>query len=60
MMRTRCIISLLVVAAFMLLAQPAIADDLADLKATHQRYLKAQNTGDLETMFQIWQDGESG
>ena len=57
MIRTICIISLLVVAAFMILAQPAIADDLADLKATHQRYDKAWNTGDLETVFQIWQDG---
>jgi len=56
-MRTKGIISLLVVAAFMILAQPAIADDLADLKATHQRYMKAWNTGDLETVFQIWQDG---
>ena len=57
MMRTRCIISLLVVAALILLAQPAIADDLADLKATHQKFVKAWNTGDMETVFQIWQDG---
>lgn len=57
MMRSRCIISLLVVAAFMILAQPAIADDLADLKATHQRLIKGWNTGDVETVFQIWQDG---
>ena len=56
-MRTRCIISLLVVAAFLILAQPALADDLADLKATHQRYIKAWNTGDLNTVFEIWQDG---
>ena len=56
-MRTRCIISLLVVTAVMILAQPVIADDLADLKATHQRYMKAWNTGDVETVFQIWQDG---
>ena len=33
------------------------ADDLADLKATHQRYTNAWNTGDLETVFEIWQDG---
>ena len=56
-MRTRCIISLLVVAAFMILSQPAIADDLADLKATDQGFWKAWNTGDMETVFQIWQDG---
>ena len=56
-MKTRCIISLIVVAAFMILSQPAIADDLADLKATHQRFSKAWNTGDLNTVFEIWQDG---
>jgi hypothetical protein len=56
-MRTRIIISLIVVAAFIILSQPAIADDLADLKATHQRYIKAWNTGDLDTVFEIWQDG---
>ena len=57
MMRTRCIIPILVAAAFLILAQPAIADDLADLKAAHQMFNKAWNTGDVETVFQIWQDG---
>jgi ketosteroid isomerase-like protein len=57
MMKTRCIISLLVVAALIILAHPAIADDLADLKAAHQRFLKAWNTGDLETVFEMWPDG---
>jgi ketosteroid isomerase-like protein len=56
-MRTRIIISLIVVAAFMLLSQPAIADDLADLKAAHQAYDKAWNTGDVAGVFEIWQDG---
>ena len=56
-MKTRCVISLIVVAAFMLLSQPAIADDLAELKATHQRLQKAWNTDDLITVFEIWQDG---
>jgi ketosteroid isomerase-like protein len=57
-MRTRgIIVSLIVVAAFMLLSHPAIADDLADLKATHQRLNQAWNTGDLDTFFEIWQDG---
>ena len=56
-MKTRCIISLIVVAAFMILSQPAIADDLAELKATHQRFQKAWNTGDMITVFEIWQDG---
>jgi len=57
-MRTRgIIVSLMVVAAFMILAQPAIADDLADLKASHQMLIKGWNTGDAETVYQIWQDG---
>ena len=56
-MKTRCVISLIVVAAFMLLSQPAIADDLADLKAAHQMYDKAWNTGDVAGVFEIWQDG---
>jgi uncharacterized protein (TIGR02246 family) len=56
-MKSRFVIPLMVIAALVLLSQPAIADDLADLKATHQKYTKAWNTGDLETVFQIWQDG---
>lgn len=56
-MRTRWIFSLLVVAAFILFSQPAIADDLADLKATHQSFVKAWNTGDMDAVFEIWQDG---
>lgn len=56
-MRTRIIISLIVVAVFMLISQPAIADDLADLKAAHQMYDKAWNTGDVIGAFAIWQDG---
>ena len=56
-MKSRFVIPLLVIAALVFLSQPAIADDLADLKATHQRYMKAWNTGDLNTVFEIWQDG---
>jgi uncharacterized protein (TIGR02246 family) len=56
-MKTRWVISLIVLGAFILLPQVALADDLADLKATHQRYWKAWNTGDLKTVFEIWQDG---
>ena len=37
--------------------QPAIADDLADLKAAHQKFVKAWNAGDMDTAFEIWQDG---
>jgi len=56
-MKTRCVISLIVVGAFVLLSQPAIADDLADLKATHKILLKAVNTGDVKTIFEYWQEG---
>ena len=50
-------IFLIIVAAFLFLAQPALADDLAALRATHQKYNKAWNTGDLNAVFEIWQDG---
>ncbi|UCB48117.1 MAG: nuclear transport factor 2 family protein [Deltaproteobacteria bacterium] len=56
-MKTRCVILVMVLGAFILLPQAALADDLADLKATNQRYWKAWNTGDLKTVFEIWQDG---
>ena len=56
-MRTRWIFSLLAVTAFVFFSQPAFADDLADLKATHQSFIKAWNTGDMDTVFEIWQDG---
>jgi ketosteroid isomerase-like protein len=56
-MKTRWVISLVVVAAFMLFSPPAIADDLAELKATNQSFWKAWNTGDVETFMGIWQDG---
>jgi len=46
----------MVVGAFMILCQPAIADDLDDLKATHQKYIMAENTGDVETIFACFQD----
>jgi ketosteroid isomerase-like protein len=47
----------MVIAALMFISQPAIADDLADLKAAHQMYDKAWNTGDVAAVFEIWQDG---
>lgn len=56
-MRTRWIFSLLAVTAFVFFSQPAFADDLADLKATHQSFIKAWNTGDIDAIFEIWQDG---
>jgi len=46
----------MVVGALMLLCQPAIADDLDDLKATHQKLIMAINTGDVETMFAMMDD----
>ena len=56
-MKSRYVILLMVIAALVFLSQPAIADDLADLKAAHQMYDKAWNTGDVAGVFEIWQDG---
>lgn len=56
-MRIRISILVIVVGVFMILTQPAIADDLADLKAAHQMYDKAWNTGNVAGAFEIWQDG---
>jgi hypothetical protein len=56
-MRTRIVVSLMVIAAFMFISQPAIAVDLADLKTAHQMYDKAWNTGDVAAVFEVWQDG---
>ena len=55
-MKTRCLVSLILVATFVLLCQPAIADDLAELKATHMKMNKAINTGDVETFFDLTDD----
>ena len=55
-MKTRCLISFMVVGALMLLCQSAIADDLDDLKATFNKFQIASNTGDVETMFPILDD----
>ena len=56
-MKSRFVIAIMVIAVLIFFSQAAIADDLADLKATHQRFNKAWNTGDLDTFFEIWQDG---
>jgi hypothetical protein len=56
-MKTRLIIALMVLAAFILLPQAVLADDLADLKAAHQKILKAVNTGDIPGIFEVWQEG---
>jgi hypothetical protein len=47
----------MVLAAFMLMSQPAIADDLADLKAAHKMVFKALATGDVETAFNYFHEG---
>ena len=57
-MKTRCVVTLMVVGAFMLISQPAIADDLADLKAASQRAFQVWNTGDVDGIFDVWlEDG---
>jgi uncharacterized protein (TIGR02246 family) len=47
----------MVLAAFMIFSQPVLADDLADLKAAHQKISRAFNAGDVQSMFAIWQEG---
>ena len=56
-MGTRFVIVTMVIAALFFISQPAIADDLADLKAAHQMYMKTWNSGDVTGMFEYWQDG---
>jgi len=56
-MKPRSVISLMVLAAFILLPQAALADDLADLKAAQQSYIQAWNTGDVETFMDLWLEG---
>jgi len=55
-MKPRWFVILMVLAAFILISQYALADDLADLKAAHMRLVKATNTGDMETLFQFVDD----
>jgi len=56
-MKTRCLIPFMVVGALMLLCQPAIADDRTDLMAAFESYMKAFNTGDVETFMDFWVEG---
>ena len=57
-MKTRCVLSSMVLIAFMLISQPAIADDLADLKAAGEKVFQVWNTGDAEGIFDLWpEDG---
>ena len=56
-MKTRWVILLIVLGAFILPPQAALADDLADLKATHMSYMKALNAGDVETFMDFWVEG---
>ena len=56
-MKSRWVISLIVLGAFILLPQVALADDLADLKATHMSYIRTFNAGDAETFMEFWLEG---
>jgi ketosteroid isomerase-like protein len=56
-MKIRCIILIIVVTVLMSFSQPAITDDLADLKAAHQAFVKAWNTADVTGAFEYRQDG---
>jgi ketosteroid isomerase-like protein len=57
MMKTRWVISLIALGAFILLPQVALADDLADLKSTHMNYMGALNTGNVEAIMGFWVEG---
>jgi ketosteroid isomerase-like protein len=57
-MKTRWVISLMVLGAFILMPQAAIADDLADLKAAGEKVFQVWNTADVEGIFALWpEDG---
>ena len=56
-MHFRFSILFVVIAALLFISQPAIADDLADLKAAHQTFQKKWNAGDVAGAFEFWQDG---
>ena len=56
-MHYRFSILFVVIAALLFISQPAIADDLADLKAAHQMFQKKWNAGDVAGAFEFLQDG---
>lgn len=56
-MRHLTVISLILVATLTLLCQPAIGDDLADLKAANESIDKALNAGDADALIAVFQDG---
>ena len=56
-MRHLAVISLMIVATLIFQCQPAIGDDLADLKAANESLDKALTAGDADAIFEIWQDG---
>ena len=58
-MKTRCVISIMVLGAFIFLPQAVLAgdvEDLEELKAIHMMLIKAGNTGDMETLFKFVDD----
>lgn len=56
-MKIGTITLLVMFGAIALFPQTGLADDLADLKAAHQRMLTAMNTGDVQGVFEVWQEG---
>jgi ketosteroid isomerase-like protein len=55
-MKTRCVVSLMVLAAFTFMPQPAIADDLADLNATVDTIVKLFNAGKVAEAVEYYDD----
>ena len=56
-MRRLGVISLIIVSTLMFQCQPAIGDDLADLKAANESIDNAMNAGDADALIEIVQDG---
>lgn len=59
-MKPRWVVVLMVLAAFMLLPQAALAgevEDLEELKGTHMNYMGAVNTGNVELIMGFWVEG---
>jgi ketosteroid isomerase-like protein len=56
-MRRLAVISLILIGTLILQCQPAIGDDVADLKAANESIDEALNAGDADALIAVFQDG---
>jgi hypothetical protein len=56
-MKAICFVSCMVLVSLVMTFQPAMADDLADLKAANDKYFNAWNSSDVDTFTGLWIDG---